>query len=512
MFDEKKALKVKYFVESQKHSKGEYAGKPFILQDWQYRDIIRPLYGTLNPDGTRQYRTCLIMMAKKNGKTTLASALALYHLFADGEMGGEVYVAATDRDQASLTFDESASMVRKNPSLMKRCKIIDSRKRIVNYRINSFYRAIPADVASAHGVNSSFAVYDELHAAANRKLFDVLSTSMGTRRQPLLIIITTAGYDRHSILYEQYDYAKKILSGVIKDKTFLPVIYETDEKDNWEDEKLWYKANPALGTFRSLEEMRSFADKAKEIPALQNIFRRFYLDQWTQQETRWIPIDKWDSCPNEFDIEDLKGKICYGGLDLSATTDLTAFSLIFPEEGNKTITYFFIPRERMLEKEKKDRVPYSVWEEQGYIDVTEGNAIDYSFIEDKIKKCMEKYQLKEIAYDRWNADYLVQRLMAEGDIEMVPVGMGFTSMNAPTKYLESMILEKKINHNSNPVLKWNFNNIMMKIDAAGNIKPDKGKSTNKIDGIVSLILAIDRIMRHEDDTKSVYDKRGILTV
>lgn len=229
-------IRVKKFIEKLQHSKGEYAGTNFILEDWQYNDIIIPLYGTLNPDGTRQYRVCLIMVAKKNGKTTLASALALYHLFADGEMGGEVYAAATDRPQSSLTFNQSAQMVRKNPSLMRRCKIIDSQKRIIDYRRNSFYRAIPANVPSSHGINASFAVYDELHAAANRKLFDILLTSMGTRTQPLLIIITTAGFDRHSILYEQYDYAKK----------------------------------------------------AKENPALQNTFRRLYLDQWTQQETRWL--------------------------------------------------------------------------------------------------------------------------------------------------------------------------------------------------------------------------------
>ena len=510
MFDENKAIRVKKFIERLKHSKGEYAGRNFILEDWQYNDIIRPLYGTINPDGTRQYRICLIMVAKKNGKTTLAAALALYHLFADQEMGGEVYAAATDRPQSSLTFNESANMVKQSPSLTRKSKIVDSQKRIVNYRTNSFYRAIPANVPSSHGVNASFAVYDELHAAANRKLFDILLTSMGTRRQPLLVIITTAGFDRHSILYEQYDYAKKILSGVIKDKTFLPVIYEADEKDDWQDEKVWHKANPALGTFRKLDDMRSLANKAKEIPALQNTFKRFYLDMWTQQETKWLPIEKWDACPNKFDIKKLKGKICYGGLDLSSTTDLTAFSLIFPEEY-KIITHCFIPKEKMLEKEAKDKVPYSIWEKQGYINATEGNVVDYAFIEDKVKKEAEKYQIKEIGYDRWNADYLVQRLIAEGNIEMIPVGMGFASMNAPTKYLEALILDKKINHGGNPVTRWNFDNVMMKEDPAGNIKPDKSKSTQKIDAIVSIIIATDRLMRHEEQ-KSIYETQEVKVI
>ena len=522
MLDEQKAIKVREFIEGikvegeyrggLKHSKGEYAGTNFILEDWQYDKVIKPLYGTLNPDGTRQYRTCLIMVAKKNGKTTLAAALALYHLFADEEKGGEIYAIATDRDQASLTFDEATHMIRQNKLLLSKCKIIDSRKRVVNYKTNSFFRAIPGDVASAHGVNPSLAIYDELHAATNRRMFDIFATAGGTRRQPLLIIITTAGFDKKSILYEQYNYAKKILSGVIEDKTFLPVIFETNKDDDWEDEEKWYKANPSLGKFRKLSEIRAFAKKAKEIPALQSIFRRFYLNQWTQQETRWIPIRKWDECPSKFDIKELEGEVCFGGLDLSSTTDLTAFSLVFPGEIIKIITYYFIPRERMVEKEKSDRVPYSLWERQGFLTVTEGNVIDYAYIENIVKESLEKYQLREIGYDRWNADYLVQRLIAEGNVTMTPMGMGFVSMNSPTKYLESKILQKGINQGGNPITRWNFDNVMVKTDPAGNIKPDKGKSTNKIDGIVSLIIAIDRLMNNKDDTDSIYDKREILTI
>ncbi|NLK38271.1 MAG: terminase large subunit, partial [Epulopiscium sp.] len=239
MYDDVSAQRTKKFIQKLKHTTGQYAGQNFTLQDWQYEKIIKPLYGTLNKDGTRQYRTCLVMLPRKNGKTTLAASIALYHLFADHELGGQIYSAATDRDQASLVFNEAAQMVRTNPFLSARCKIIDSQKRIVNYRTNSFYRAISADVASAHGYNASCVIYDELHAAANRELFDVLSTSMGARKQPLLFIISTAGYDRNSILWEQYSYAKKILKKVVKDKTFLPVVYEATEKDNWEDEKVW---------------------------------------------------------------------------------------------------------------------------------------------------------------------------------------------------------------------------------------------------------------------------------
>jgi len=509
MYDEKRAEKVKNFIARLKHSKGIYAGQDFVLQSWQWEKIIKPLYGTLNPDGSRQYRTCLVMEARKNGKTTLAAALALYHLFADREQGGEIYSAAVDKDQASLVFNEAAAMVRNNPILSGKCKIIDSQKRIVRYKTNSFYRAIPADAASAHGYNASCIIYDEMHAAANRNLFDVLSTSMGARQQPLLLIISTAGYDKNSILYEQYSYAQKVSRGIIKDKTFLPVIFEVAENENWEDEANWYKANPALGTFRNLDEMRSFYTKAKENPAEINNFRRLYLNQWTSQETRWIDVSKWDLCPSKIDLKRLKGQACYGGLDLSSTTDLTSFVLVFPDTL-EVLPFFFIPRERMAEIEKRDRVPYSEWAREGFINITKGNVVDYSFVKKTIIDSLDTYQVQAIAYDRWNSSHMVQELIAEGDIKMVPIGMGYGSMNAPTKYLEALVLDKKINHGANPVLRWNFDNVMISTDSAGNIKPDKAKSTQKIDGIVALIMSLDRVMRNEETT-SIYETEKIKT-
>ena len=509
MYDNVAAQKVKKFIQKLKHTTGQYAGQNFILQDWQFEKIIKPLYGTLNKDGTRQYRTCLVLLPRKNGKSTLAASIALYHLFADHEMGGQIYSAATDRDQASLVFNEAAQMVRTNAFLNARCKIIDSQKRIVNYRTNSFYRAISADVASAHGYNASCVIYDELHAAANRELFDVLSTSMGARSQPLLFIISTAGYDRNSILWEQYGYAKKIIKGIVKDKTFLPVIYEAGEKDNWEDEKVWSRVNPALGTFRKIEEMRSLFNKAKETPALQNTFKRLYLDMWTSQETRWIDISKWDSCPGKYDLKQLEGQICYGALDLSATTDLTAFVLVFPKDDKRiALPFFFIPKERMAEKIKVDRVDYDLWEKQGYVIATEGNVVDYEMVKKIITEALGRYQVQSIAYDRWNATKLVQDLIADGYEHMIPIGQGYQSMNAPTKYLETLILDRKLNHGSNPVLRWNFDNVMILQDPAGNIKPDKGKSKQRIDGIVALIMALDGVMRNEQPV-SMYETETV---
>ncbi len=517
MYDSKRANDAINFIQGLKHTKGEWAGKPFKILGpeglkWQ-RVLIKKLFGTVDENGYRIYRICYVEIPKKNGKSELAAAIALYLLFGDYEIGAEIYSAATDREQAAIVFNIAAQMVRMSPGLLKRCKIIDSQKRIVIYSTNSFYRVLSREVKAKHGFNTHGVIFDELHAQPDRDLWDVLTEGSGlARRQPLIFVITMAGYDRNSICWEIHDYALKVKNGIIKDKHFLPMLYSLDENEDWEDETNWYKVNPSLDHIIEIERFRDAYKKTKEIPARINIFRRIRLNQWTQQETRWIPIEKWDACPNEFEIEDLKGKICYGGLDLSATTDLTAFSLIFPGENNKVITYFFIPEERMMEIEKKDRVPYSVWARQGFLNVTNGNVIDYFFIENKIKELAEKYQIKEIAYDRWNADMLVQRLIAEGFINMIPIGMGFASMNAPTKYLEALILDKKINHGGNPILRWNFDNVMITQDPAGNIKPDKAKSTQKIDGIVSLILAIDRTIRHEDDTKSIYDKRGILTI
>jgi len=509
MFDKEKADRAVNFIKSLKHTKGKWYGQQFNLMSWQEK-IVRDLFGMVNKDGTRQYREAYIEIPRKNGKTEFGAALALFLLFGDGEKGSEIYSAAGDRDQASLVYNAAKPMVEQAPALLKRCKVIDSQKRIVYYRTGSFYRVISAEAKTKHGFNAHGVIIDELHVQPNRELVDVLTTSTGSREQPLIIYLTTAGYDRNSICWEKHAYAEKVLKGVIKDKTFYPVIYAADKGDDWENEKTWYKANPALGNFRSLEEMRALYSKAKETPALQNTFKRLYLNIWTQQETRWIDIKRSDETAGIVVEENLKGKVCYGGLDLASTNDIAAFVLVFPVKDNyKVLPYFFVPEDNMTTRVKKDRVPYDVWVKQGYINATPGNVIDYSFIENKIDQLAAKYQIKEIAYDRWNADMIVQRLTEKG-MTMIPTGMGFASMSAPTKQLETLILSKKVHHNANPVLRWMMDNVMVKQDPTGNLKPDKEKSTEKIDGVVALILAIDRAMRHGGEG-SVYDRRGVLT-
>ena len=513
-FSEARARRAVEFIQKLKHTKGQWAGENFILQEWQREKIIRPLFGTVNPDGARQYRTCYVELPRKNGKTTIASAIALYLLYADSEAGCEIYSAANDRQQAALVFNEAAAMVRQEHNLFNISKIIDSQKRIVYHRFNSFYCAISAEAYTKWGINAHGIIYDELHAAPDRDLWDTLTTSTGSRRQPLTLVITTAGFDRNSICWEQHNYALKVQNGIIEDPTFLPVIFSAPEDADWKDEKVWKSSNPALGTFRNIDEMRTLCKKAQETAALEMTFRRLYLNQWVNSVERWLPMDAWDACNGQVDVKSLQGRTCYAGLDLSSTTDLTALALVFAADDGTcdVLTYFWIPGDTAIQKERKDRVPYRTWAKKGLITLTEGNVIDYKYIKHTLEKLREKYDIAEIAFDRWGATKLSQDLIDAGFL-MVPFGQGFASMSAPTKELMNLVLSKKIRHGGHPVLRWNCDNLVVRTDPAGNIKPDKEKSTQKIDGMVALTMAIDRASRHSKlvDT-SIYEDHGMVTL
>ena len=511
MYDAKKAQHAIDFIQQLSHTKSKWAGQSFILLKWQ-RVLIKKLFGTVDEQGNRVYRKCYVEIPKKNGKTELGAAIALYLLFADDEAGAEIYSAAADREQASLVYNVAAQMVRNNPALEKRCNIIDSRKRIVYYKTGSFYQVLSADVKTKHGFNTHGIIFDELHAQPNRELWDVLTEGAGdARQQPLIFVITTAGYDRNSICWEIHDYALKIKNRVIRDPHFLPMVYTLEEGADWEDEDNWRKVNPSLGHIIQVDRLQEAYKEAKEMPAKINLFRRLRLNQWTSAETKWMDITKWDESEGEVDTEELKGKTCYAGLDLSSTTDISAFVLVFPQDDiYKVIPLFFIPADNIEARVRKDKVPYDMWLMQGYIIATPGNVIDYKFIEDTIYQCAKYYQIQEIAVDPWNATMLTQRLTDNG-LTIVDVRQGFASMSAPTKQLEALILQKKIHHGGNPVLRWMFDNIMMVQDAAGNLKPDKAKSREKIDGVISLIMAISRAMVMQNMT-SVYEERGILSI
>ncbi len=488
------------------HTKGKFAGQPFNLRPWQVA-ILKGLFKT-RPDGLRQYRTCLLMLPRKNGKSELCAALAIYFLLFDGEIGAEVYSAAADKDQAALVFNVAAQMIRNDPELAAQCEIIDSQKRIVHRKSGSFYRAISAEAYSKHGFNATVVIYDELHAAQTRELWDVLSTSQGARAQPLMMAITTAGYDRNSILWELYAHAKRVAEDPSLDPSFLPLLFEAPIGSDWTDEAVWHNANPALGDFRSLEEMRVAAQRAKAIPAQQNTFRRLYLNQWTEQAERWIDLATWDTCAGAVDVDALAGRPCYAGLDLASTRDVTAFVLVFPDDdgGYDVVPYFWVPEDSLRERVQRDRVPYDQWIADGYLRTTPGNVCDYDAIREAIRELSERFEIREIAYDRWGATQLVTQLTADG-ATCLPMGQGFSSMSAPTKELDKLVVSEGIRHGAHPVLRWMAGNVATEQDAAGNLKPSKKKSTEKIDGIVALIMAIDRATRNAS-TSSVFEDDG----
>jgi phage terminase large subunit-like protein len=514
MYDESKAQRASQFINCLKHTKGQWRGVPFELLPWQ-DTIIRNIFGTVKENGYRQYNTAYIEIPKKNGKSELAAAVALYMTCGDNEWGAEVYGCASDRQQASIVFDVAVDMVDQCPALKKRIKPIMSVKRLVYQPTNSFYQVLSAEAYTKHGLNVHAVVFDELHAQPNRNLYDVMTKGSGdARTQPLFFLITTAGNDRNSICYEVHQKAKDILEGRKIDSTFYPAIYGMEDTDDWSKEENWYKANPSLGHTIDIEKVRAAFQSAKENLAEENLFRQLRLNQWVKQSIRWMQMDRWDECAFSTDLDLLRGRECYGGLDLSSTTDITAFVLVFPprveEEKFIVLPYFWIPEDNLATRVRRDHVPYDIWQQQGYIKTTEGNVVHYGFIEAFIEELHTTYNIKEIAFDRWGAVQMVQNLEGMG-FTVVPFGQGYKDMSPATKELMKLVLEKKIAHGGNPVLRWMMDNIYVKTDPAGNIKPDKEKSTERIDGAVALIMALDRAIRNENKA-SVYDDRGILVL
>ena len=515
-YDKKAADYAVNFIQCLDHTKGTWAGKPFELIDWQER-IIRDLFGVLKPDGYRQFNTAYIEIPKKQGKSELAAAVALLLTCGDGEERAEVYGCAADRQQASIVFDVAADMVRMCPALMRRCKILAATRRIIYLPTNSFYQVLSAEAYSKHGFNVHGVVFDELHTQPDRRLFDVMTKGSGdARMQPLYFLITTAGTDTHSICYETHAKARDILDGRKRDPTFYPVIYGADDTDDWTDPKVWKKANPSLGITVPLEKVRAACESARQNPGEENAFRQLRLNQWVKQSVRWMPMDKWDACTETVSEEGLEGRICYGGLDLSSTTDITAFVLVFPptEDGGvyALLPYFWIPEENLRLRVARDHVPYDIWERQGKLMTTEGNVIHYGYIESFIGRLGERFNIREIAFDRWGAVQMVQNLEGMG-FTVVPFGQGFKDMSPPTKELMKLVLEKRIAHGGHPVLRWMMDNIYIRTDPSGNIKPDKAKSTEKIDGAVAAVMALDRAIRCAGEpAESVYDSRGIIVI
>ena len=471
-----------------RHSKGPAGGQPFGLRPWQLA-VVEELFGRLGPDGRRQYRTCYIEIPRKNGKTTLAAAIALYMLCGDGEMGGEVYGAAADRDQAALVFNTAAAMVRADPDLSHACKVIDSQKRIVHHPSGSVYRAISAEAHSKHGFNASAIVYDELHAAPNRALYDVLTTSTGARDQPVVVVITTAGWDRQSICWELHEYAIKVRDGIIDDPSFLSVIYSADPDADWRDEEVWHAANPALGDFRSLEEMQAKARAAESVPAQQNAFRRLYLNQWTEQDIRAIDMTLWRACQPAVSDDELVGVPCFGGLDLGMSDDFSAFVRLWTLPDGRVVVKsdFWIPRATL---ERFKLRPYDTWRRAGALHVTEGDITDYDEVEAAVADACLASGVIECAYDPRFAAQLALHLEGRG-VAMVNMPQGF-QLNAACQRLFELIRLGTLCHGSHSVMDWMASNLVVRQNREQEVRPDKNAAAEKIDGIVALLMALAR--------------------
>ena len=441
--------------------------------------------------------------------TTIAAGIALAVLFLDQEYGAEIYSAAADREQASICFSIAQQMVANNPILNKRCKTY--RNKLVTPGNGSSYRSISAEAHTKHGFNAHCIIFDELHSQPNRDLWDVLCTSTGSRSQPILFAITTSGFDKQSICYEIHTYAKRVMSGDVKDDTFLPVIYGADLTDDWKSPEVWAKANPGLGISVREDYIRGKCNSAQEVPSEENTFKRLHLNIWTEQETRWLPMDTWNKCVGKVDLGELERKPCWLGLDLSSTQDLTALVLVFDIEGKiKVLPFFWIPEEGIHRRSRRDKVPYDGWKNQGLLQSNPGGVIDYARIRRKIHELAEIYDIQEIAIDKWGAQNIMTELDNDGFV-VVPMSPQMSPMSGPTKELERLVLGGKLEHGNNPIMNWCAANISVKTNADGQIKPDRETSVEKIDGIVALILAISRWMVQADPI-SVYTDRGLRTL
>jgi len=510
------------------HTKGEWAGQPFILEPWQ-RDFLRKAFGwKRRSDGLRRYRVVYVEVPKKNGKSQLAAGIGLYLLHCDDEPGAEIYSLAADRSQAAIVFNEAAKMCRKSRLLNARSEIL--RRSIFAPSSMSIYQVLSADVPTKHGLNPHGILFDELHVQDSRELWDTISTGRGARRQPIMFALTTAGFDKKTLCGEMHDKALKVRDGIVEDESFLPVVYGIKEGEDWESEEVWKRVNPNWGVSVKPEFIEEEYREAKESFAFQNTFRRLHLNDWVTQVVRWVDAEKWRACGGEQDWtlmrEALRGKPCFAGLDLSTVTDLSALVLVFdstirpdskfypteedieasgvplmpgweygdPLPAYDVLPWFWCPAEGIRIRARKDRVPYDQWRDESALIATEGDAVDHGAIRKKIQDLGREFLIQEIAVDAWNAHKLITELESEDGFIVARVSQGFGSMNAPTKELDALYRRRQIRHGGHPVLAWCADNVSIDKDHYDNWKPSKKKSSERIDGIVALVMALSRAL------------------
>ena len=520
-FDEDEAQRyVDFFQEYLVHIKGQWAGQPLILADVQKYDMIMPLFGWMRKDGTRRFRVAYWEVPRKNTKSTLAAGIGLALLFVDPETGAEIYSAATDATQAGVVFKIAYDMLMKNETLRDRARPY---RNWIEYS-SSLFKVLSSKPESKHGFNVSGLIVDELHAHKDRELVDVLETGRGSREQPVTVFITTAGHDRTGICWEKHEQAERVMSGASKIWSILPLIYSADPKDartgRWKLKSVHVRANPMYGVAVLEEPFKEELENAKDTPAALNRFLNLHLNIWTQQAERWLPMDHWDACATRRKKGLLDGQSCVLGLDLATTTDLTACSMLFPlpnDQGIWVLPLFWIPAENMRERERRDGVPYSTWVREGLIIATPGNVIDYAEVRKTIKKFAMMYKFQTIGYDPWNATQIATELKDEDGFEMLEVQQGYKSMNAPSKELLRLILQHKLYHDGNPVLRWHADSVAVVEDTspARNIKPVKPerKATgNRIDGIVATVIGLFVLMNTGVPKRSKYEEADLLSL
>lgn len=499
-WDRESAQRAIGFFRFLRHSKGEWAGKELLLASWQ-KFVVGSLFGWKRADELRRFRTAYIEVPRKNGKSTIAAGIGLYGLIADNEPGAEIYSVATKRDQAKIVFEEAKAMVNHSPALGRRIKVQMNNLHCLDTR--SKFEPLSSDARTLDGLNVYYGLVDELHAHRTREVWDVLQTATGARRQPLLFVITTAGTQVLGVCYEQRDYSVKLLNEVVADDSYFSVIYTIDEGDDWTLEQTWRKANPNYGISVKPEDLADLCQKAQEVPGEQNGFLTKRLNIWCQQEELWLDIDVWKQAPAPLPIEQLKGRDCWLGLDLSTTTDLTALVAVFPplheDENWEVLSYFFLPEENIDARVRRDNVPYDRWARDGFLKLTDGNVVDYGAVRNQIANLSEFVVVREIGFDPWNATHLSTDLAAEG-FTMVEIRQGFRTMSEPSKKLERLVMSRKLAHRNNPVLTYCISNVTLRHDDNDNYMPSKGKSTRRIDGAVALIIALARPIQESGGT------------
>ncbi len=507
-FDRERATKACQFIELLPHIKGPLANQPIELAPWQVF-ILTSIFGWIGKNGKRRFRRCYIEVPRGNGKSALSSGVGLYMLCADGEGGAEVYSLATTRDQARIVFGDAQQMARKCPGLRSHFGVDVLSHNINVLRTASKFEALSAEGSTLDGLNIHFGCIDELHAHKTRAVYDVVETGTGKRDQSLLWVITTAGSNRSGICYEARTFVTKLLDGIFEDESQFGIIYGLDEGDDWTTEEALIKANPNWGVSVRPEVVLPLQQKAMQLPSATNNFKTKHLNEWVNADVAWMDMRAWDLCSHpELSIEDFAGKPCYIGLDLASKTDIAALMILFPTEDGKFAAFgkYYLPEDTIFDGRNSQ---YPGWQQVGRILATPGSVIDYEYIENDLIDLCSRFEVKEIPYDPWQATQLATRMLEKG-LPMVEMRASVANFSEPMKNLEALTLQSKLLHDGDPVLTWMVSNVVAHLDAKDNIYPRKERPENKIDGVVALIMALNRAQINAGEGPSVYEERGVL--